>query len=59
MAPLDMKPNELESYWIPFTPNRAFKKRPRLFAGAQGMHYLKPDGTKERVCRRCGNTLEK
>ena len=46
MAPLDMKPNELEPYWVPFTANRAFKKRPRLFAGAKGMHYFKPDGTK-------------
>src|SRR4029079_5895376 len=46
MAPLDMKPNELEPYWVPFTPNRAFKKRPRLFAGAKDKHYLKPDGTK-------------
>ena len=46
MAPLDVKPNELEPYWIPFTANRAFKKRPRLFAGAKGMHYFKPDGTK-------------
>ena len=46
MAPLDMNPNELEPYWVPFTPNRAFKKRPRLFAGAKGMHYFKPDGTK-------------
>ena len=27
MAPLDMKPNELEPYWMPFTPNRAFKKK--------------------------------
>ena len=46
MAPLDMKPNELESYWVPFTPNRGFKKRPRLFSGAKGIHYFKPDGTK-------------
>jgi large subunit ribosomal protein L24 len=22
-------------------------------------HKVLPDGTKERVCRRCGNTLEK
>ena len=34
------------SYWVPFTANRAFKKRPRIFAGAKGMHYFKPDGTK-------------
>src|SRR6476661_7077389 len=44
MAPLDMKPNELEPYWIPFTANRAFKKSPRLFAGAKDMHFIKPDG---------------
>jgi beta-alanine--pyruvate transaminase len=46
MAPLDMKPNELESYWLPFTPNRSFKKRPRLFSRAEGMHYYAPDGRK-------------
>jgi beta-alanine--pyruvate transaminase len=46
MAPLDMKPNELESYWVPFTANRAFKKRPRMFAGAKDMYYFKADGTK-------------
>ena len=44
MAPLDMKPNELEPYWLPFTPNRAFKKKPRLFSGAKDMHYFTPDG---------------
>ena len=46
MAPLDMKPNELESYWVPFTPNRSFKKNPRLFAGAKDMHFFTPDGRK-------------
>jgi beta-alanine--pyruvate transaminase len=46
MAPLDMQPNELEPYWLPFTPNRSFKKRPRLFSGAKDMHYLTPDGRK-------------
>ena len=46
MAPLDMKPNELEPYWIPFTANRAFKKNPRMFVGAKGMHFIKPDGAK-------------
>ena len=46
MAPLDMKPNELEPYWMPFTPNRAFKKSPRLFAGAKDMHFITPDGRK-------------
>ncbi len=44
--PLDMKPNELESYWLPFTPNRSFKKKPRLFSGAKDMHFFTPDGRK-------------
>jgi beta-alanine--pyruvate transaminase len=37
-------PNDLESYWIGFTPNRAFKKSPRLVARAKDMHYYRPDG---------------
>jgi beta-alanine--pyruvate transaminase len=46
MAPLDMKPNELEPYWMPFTPNRAFKKKPRLFVSAKDMYFFTPDGRK-------------
>ncbi len=37
-------PNDLESYWVPFTPNRAFKKAPRLVARAKDMHYITTDG---------------
>ena len=37
-------PNDLESYWMPFTPNRAFKKAPRLIARAKDMHYYTPEG---------------
>lgn len=37
-------PNALESYWLPFTPNRAFKQAPRLLARAKDMHYYTPDG---------------
>src|SRR5262249_3865007 len=37
-------PNDLESYWLPFTPNRAFKASPRLIARAKDMHYYTPDG---------------
>lgn len=44
MPPLDLQPNELEPYWMPFTANRAFKQRPRMIAAAEGMHYLTPDG---------------
>ena len=37
-------PNDLEAYWIGFTPNRAFKAAPRLIARAKGMHYYTPEG---------------
>src|ERR1700726_2109334 len=37
-------PNDLESFWIPFTPNRAFKRAPRLIARAKDMHYFTPQG---------------
>jgi beta-alanine--pyruvate transaminase len=37
-------PNDLESYWLPFTPNRAFKASPRLIARAKDMHYYTPEG---------------
>jgi beta-alanine--pyruvate transaminase len=39
-------PNDLEPYWMPFTANRAFKKRPRMVASAKDMHYFTPDGRK-------------
>jgi beta-alanine--pyruvate transaminase len=37
-------PNDLEAYWMPFTPNRAFKKAPRLITRAKDMYYYAPDG---------------
>ena len=37
-------PNNLEPFWMGFTPNRAFKKRPRLIARAQDMHYYDMQG---------------
>src|SRR5499433_1815183 len=37
-------PNDLAAYWIPFTPNRAFKAAPRLIARAKDMYYYTPDG---------------
>jgi beta-alanine--pyruvate transaminase len=39
-------PNDLESFWMPFTANRAFKKAPRLIARAKDMHYFTTDGRK-------------
>lgn len=33
-----------DAFWMPFTPNRAFRNAPRLFVRAQGMHYFTPEG---------------
>jgi len=41
----DTAPNDLESNWLPFTPNRQFKREPRLLARAKDTSYFKPDGT--------------
>jgi beta-alanine--pyruvate transaminase len=38
------RPNSLDSFWMPFTPNRAFKADPRMVVRAEGMHYYTPDG---------------
>jgi len=37
-------PNSLDAYWMPFTPNRRFKARPKLVERAEGMHYFTPEG---------------
>jgi len=40
----DAIPNDLQAFWMPFTANRSFKKRPRLIARAKDMHYYTPEG---------------
>ncbi len=36
--------NDLSSYWMPFTSNRAFKADPRMLVAADGVHYTTQDG---------------
>ena len=43
-AQWDPSPNNLEPFWMGFTPNRAFKKKPRLIARAKDMHYYDMTG---------------
>ncbi len=38
--------NQLEAFWLPFTPNGEFKRRPRIVARAEGMYYFDQDGRK-------------
>jgi beta-alanine--pyruvate transaminase len=37
-------PNNLEAFWMGFTPNRAFKAKPRMIAKAKDMHYYDMQG---------------
>src|SRR3990172_2969217 len=41
---IQLKTNDLEAFWMPFTANRQFKKHPRIFTGAKDMHYITADG---------------
>jgi len=41
---LTRQTNDLDAFWLPFTPNRAFKRAPRLISRAKDMHYFTPDG---------------
>jgi beta-alanine--pyruvate transaminase len=34
----------MEAFWLPFTPNRQFKAKPRLLSRAKGMYYWTPEG---------------
>ncbi len=36
--------NQLNAFWLPFTPNSEFKRRPRIVTGADGMHYTDQTG---------------
>ena len=57
-------PNNLEPFWMGFTPNRAFKKRPRMIARAKDMHYYDMsgrailDGTAGLWCSNAGHCRE-
>jgi beta-alanine--pyruvate transaminase len=35
---------DMEAFWLPFTPNRQFKAKPRLLSKAKGMYYWTPEG---------------
>ena len=36
--------SSMESFWMPFTPNRAFREKPRLVDRADGVYYWSDDG---------------
>lgn len=38
--------SQLQQFWMPFSPNKEFKREPRLFERAEGMYFYTPDGRK-------------
>jgi len=43
---VELSPDDLDSFWMPFTANRQFKSSPRLFTKAEGMFYWTADNRK-------------
>ena len=43
---LNVAPNDLSAFWMPFTANRQFKQSPRMLVSAKNMHYTASDGRK-------------
>jgi len=41
---LQLKTNDLDAFFMPFSANRQFKSGPRLIGSAKDMHYFTPDG---------------
>ena len=41
---MEMTLENLERHWMPFTPHPDFKRHPRMFERASGMHYFDPSG---------------
>jgi len=41
---LNVAPNDLSAFWMPFTSNRQFKQAPRMLVAAKDMHYTSSDG---------------
>jgi beta-alanine--pyruvate transaminase len=41
---LNVAPNDLSAFWMPFTSNRQFKQTPRMLVSAKDMHYKSADG---------------
>ncbi|MCH7741260.1 MAG: aspartate aminotransferase family protein [Proteobacteria bacterium] len=37
-------PQDLDSFWMPFTSNRSFKENPRFIVSARGMYYTDSNG---------------
>lgn len=48
MSQENLRNDDLAAYWMPFTPNKAFKVNPRIMERAEGQFYYTSDGRKIR-----------
>lgn len=48
MSQENLRNDDLAAYWMPFTPNKAFKANPRIMERAEGQFYYTSDGRKIR-----------
>jgi beta-alanine--pyruvate transaminase len=38
--------DDMQAYWMPYTPNRYFRKNPKVMASAKGVYYTDDHGRK-------------
>src|SRR6266480_3786842 len=50
-------PNDLEPFWMPFTPNRQFKSDPRMLVGPMGAVFVR-DSIYDAFMRGPGDRIE-
>jgi beta-alanine--pyruvate transaminase len=41
---MQLDSHALESFWMPFSPNKEFKAQPRMFVRGEGLYLYKPNG---------------
>ncbi|WP_299881004.1 aspartate aminotransferase family protein [uncultured Cocleimonas sp.] len=44
LASCNLTQEQLDSYWMPYTANREFKKNPRMIVSAEGKYYTDAEG---------------
>ena len=44
MVQVKYSTEQLQNFWMPFTSNRGFKQKPRMFVSAKDMHFTTDDG---------------
>lgn len=50
MEAIATAPTDLDAYWMPFTSNRYFKRRPKIVVSGHGAHFTLADGRRVFDC---------